>query len=163
MSRSRYCVCVLCAVLAAAVAALLLTAAPAAMAADKPVSFIDDVAPILKENCYACHDAKKHSGKLEMTSYAKLRRGGSNEDPIAPGKPDESYLVELLKTDGAKRMPPPPKDKTSDKDGALPPEKVAVIERWVAEGAKLDPGLAPEADLLRELRARWQPPAPPAK
>src|SRR3954454_11606106 len=135
MLRSRTCYCVACAALAAAVALVyLLAGAPSVVAADPPaskkVSFIKDVAPILKENCYACHDAKKRSGKLEMTSYAKLRAGGANDDPITPGKPDESLLVELLTTEGAKRMPPPPKDKTSDKDGALPAAKVAVIRKW---------------------------------
>src|ERR1700760_2198370 len=135
MVRSRMCLCVLCAVLAAVLAALaLLGGAPAVFADDpKPVSFINDVAPILKENCYACHDAKKHSGKLEMTSYAKLRQGGSNDDPIAPGKPDDSLIVELLTTDSGKRMPPPPKDKVSPTDGALPPAKIAIIKRWIAE------------------------------
>src|SRR5439155_14131929 len=151
MPRSHFCACILCAVLTAALAALAFlggvpaTGAPACGSpADAPVSFINDVAPILKENCYACHDAKKHSGKFEMTSYAKLRQGGSNEDPVTPGKPDESLLIHLLTSDGAKRMPPPPKDKTSDKDGALPAEKVAVIERWVREGAKLDADVPPE-------------------
>jgi WD40 repeat protein len=165
MPRAHFCACVLCAALTAVLALLFLTAAPAARAAEPgaPVSFIADVAPILKENCYACHDAKKRSGKFEMTTYAKLRQGGANDDPIAPGKPEESLLVELLTTEGAKRMPPPPKDKTSEKEGALPPEKIAIIEQWVKEGAKLDGGLTPDSDLLRELRKRWQPPAPPAK
>src|SRR5438477_12467079 len=121
MPHSRFCICILCAVLTAALAALALVGGvPSAAAADAPVSFINDVAPILKENCYACHDAKKHSGKLEMTSYAKLRQGGANDDPITPGKPDDSLLVQLPTTDGSKRMPPPPKDKVSPKDGALP-------------------------------------------
>jgi hypothetical protein len=171
MFRSRFCVCVLCAALAATLTALILLAGPrganASPLADdppaKPVSFINDVAPILKENCYACHDAKKHSGKLEMVSYAKLRQGGANDDPIVPGKPDESLMIELLTTDSGKRMPPPPKDKVSDKDGALPPTKIAVIRRWIEQGAKLDTDVAADADLLRELRKRWQPPEPPAK
>src|SRR5207248_8899777 len=49
MFRSRFCVCVVCAIAAAAASALLLSV-PAARAADapKPVSFIADVAPILK-------------------------------------------------------------------------------------------------------------------
>jgi hypothetical protein len=159
MFRSRTCACVVCAALTAAVAvACLLLNLPATAAEPaKPVSFINDVAPILKENCYACHDAKKRSGKLEMTSYAKLRQGGANEDPVVPGKPDESLLVEVITTDGAKRMPP------KDKGEPLPKAKVAVIERWVREGGKLDDGLDPKADLIRELRARWQPPAPPAR
>src|SRR3954454_13871200 len=168
MLRSRTCYCVACAALAAAVALVyLLAGAPSVVAADppakKPVSFINDVAPILKENCYACHDAKKRSGKLEMTSYAKLRVGGANDDPVTPGNPDDSLLVQLLTTDTAKRMPPPPKDKVSAKDGALPAAKVAVIKRWVKQGAKLDADVAADADLIRELRKRWQPPAPPAR
>jgi Planctomycete cytochrome C/WD domain, G-beta repeat len=176
MFRSRTCYCVVCVVAAATVALLLLAGMPAAIAqtrgadatplakdAPKKVSFINDVAPILKENCYACHDAKKRSGKLEMTSYAKLRAGGTNDDPITPGNPDDSLLVQLLTTDSAKRMPPPPKDKVSAKDGALPAAKVAVIKRWVKQGARLDPDVAADADLLRELRKRWQPPAPPTK
>src|SRR5438874_10037399 len=141
MPRSRFCASVMCAVLTAVLAALaLLGGAPAALAGGdpKPVSFIADVAPILKENCYACHDSKKHSGKLEMTSYAKLRQGGANDDAITPGKPDDSLIIELLTTDSAKRMPPPPKDKVSPTDGALPPAKVAVTKRWIEQGAKLD-------------------------
>ncbi len=164
MLRNRACCCVLCAVLAAAVAAVyLLAAAPSAVADEKPVSFINDVAPILKENCYACHDAKKHSGKLEMTSYAKLRHGGEDDDPISPGKVDESLIVELLTTDSGKRMPPPPKDKVAPTDGALPPAKIAVIKKWIEQGAKLDADVQPDADLIRELRKRWQPPLPPEK
>jgi len=45
----------------------------------------------------------------------------------------------------------------------LPKEKVAVIERWIKEGAHLDAGLTAKAELLRELRKRWTPPVPPAK
>jgi DNA-binding beta-propeller fold protein YncE len=163
MLGSRTCCCVLCAVLAATIAALFLLSAPRAAADEKPISFINDVAPILKENCYACHDAKKHSGKLEMTSYAKLRHGGANDDPVAPGKPDESLIIELLTADGGKRMPPPPKDKVAASDGALPPARIAVIKRWIEQGAKLDADVQPDADLLRELRNRWQPPHPPEK
>jgi hypothetical protein len=51
VSRSRYCGCVLCAVLAAGITALLLAHPRAVNGADKPVSFVGDVAPILKENC----------------------------------------------------------------------------------------------------------------
>lgn len=164
MWKRRYCLCIFCAVLAAAIAALYLFAAtPDASADEKRVSFINDVAPILKENCYACHDAKKRSGKLELTSYAKLREGGSKGDPITPGQPDDSLLIQLLTSDGAKRMPPPPKDRVSDQEGALPPAQIAVIQRWILEGAKLDADVQPNADLLRELRKRWKPPASPAK
>src|SRR5437868_10633725 len=71
-----------------------------------PVSFINDVAPIFKENCFACHDTKKRKGKLDMTTFENLRKGGSSDEPIVPGKPEESLLVDLIAAKGSKRMPP---------------------------------------------------------
>src|SRR6516165_2892168 len=111
MHSSRFCCCVLCAVTALALALGLLflapqTASAQAPAAQGPISFINDVAPILKENCFACHDAKKRKGKLDMTTFEGLRKGGDNDDPIAPGKPEESLLVTLISSAGGKRMPP---------------------------------------------------------
>src|SRR5438876_6362983 len=121
-----------------------------------PVSFIHDVAPILKENCFACHNAKQRKGKFDMTTYESFRKGGSGDDPIVPGKPDESSLLDRLTATDKSRMPP------KEAGEALPKEKIAVIERWIAEGAKLDAGLTPSSDILRELRVRWKPPLPPA-
>src|SRR5206468_3860651 len=103
----------------------------------------------------ACHDAKKRKGKLDMTTFKNLRKGGDNEDPIVQGKPDESLLIDLIAAKGTKRMPP------KESGDPLPAEKVALVKRWIEEGAKLDAGLQPKSDLLRELRLRWEPPAPP--
>ncbi|QEL16514.1 c-type cytochrome domain-containing protein [Limnoglobus roseus] len=147
--------CVLCAV-AAAVLFLLFTAAPS-HAADKPVSFINDVAPILKENCFACHDAKKRSGKYDMTTIEKMLAGGSDGEPITPGKPAESDFFTLMVTKDDRRMPP------RDKGEAVPKDKAEVVRKWIAEGAKIDAGLDAKVDLVKELRVRWKPPVPPAK
>jgi WD40 repeat protein len=157
MLRSHRCFCVLCAALAGALALLL--AAPQAARAQAPkgpLSFINDVAPVLKENCFACHDAKKRKGKLDMTTYESFSKGGDHDAPFAAGKPEESLVLDLLRATDATRMPP------KDSGEALPKEKIAVIEQWVKEGAKLDAGLTPKSDLLRELRVRWKPPQPPA-
>jgi len=147
----------LCAV-AAAVMYFLLFGSPQTASAQqpgKPVSFINDVAPILKENCFACHDAKKKSGKYEMTSFEKILAGGANGDAIAPGKPETSELHMLIVTSEQRRMPP------RDKGEAVPKDKAAVIAKWIKEGAKLDAGLDPKGDVTKELRVRWKPPAPP--
>jgi WD40 repeat protein len=157
MSRSHRCFCWLCAILGTALAFLLWAAPRSAHAAPPPgpVSFINDVAPILKESCFGCHGAKNPKGKLDMTRYASLRKGGTKDDPIAPGKPDDSYILDVLRATDKSRMPP------KENGDPLPKEKIAVIERWIREGAKLDGGIAPETDLLKELRVRWSPPAPP--
>src|SRR5262245_31140282 len=161
MLRSRLtCACVLCAALAMPLAVLFLfapqrAAAQAPAAPKGPVSFINDVAPILKENCFACHDAKKRKGKLDLTTYENFRKGGDRDDPVVPGKPDESALIDRLTAKDKSRMPP------MDSGDALPKEKIDLITRWIQEGAKLDAGLSAKADLLRELRVRWTPPPPP--
>jgi WD40 repeat protein len=162
MLRYRFCFCVLCAILGAAVCLGILFLSAPAVSAQAPaaarggLSFVNDVAPILKENCFACHDSKKRKGKMDMTTFESFRKGGTREDPIVPGKPDESLIIELLTAQDKSRMPP------KEAGDALPKEKIAVIAKWIAEGAKLDPGLTPKSDLLRELRVRWQPPPPPS-
>jgi WD40 repeat protein len=151
--RSFRCYCIVCAIAAGALALIaILTAPSAAVAQGNSVSFINDVAPILKENCYACHDAKKRSGKLDMTSFEKFMAGGSTEPPVTAGKPEESLLLELVQGKDKKRMPP------EGKGQLLKKEQVATIERWVAQGAKLDAGIDAKSDLVRELRLRWKPP-----
>src|SRR5437868_8615189 len=130
MLRSRYCYCVLCATLAAALAAALFFLAPRpAGAADPPpaakgpVSFINDVAPILKENCFGCHGTKNPKGKLDMTKFAGFKKGGTKDTPFHAGKVDDSLVLDLLKApDNLMRMPP------RDVCDALPAPKIAVIE-----------------------------------
>ena len=158
MFRSRFCCCVLCATLGLLLAALyLFVATPSASAAPKgPVSFINEVAPILKKNCFGCHGVKNPKGKFDMTKYETFRKGGTKDDPIVPGKPDDSYILTVLTATDKSRMPPM---ETGD---PLKKEEIAVIERWIKEGAALDHGLTPTADLAKELRMRWSPPAPKA-
>ena len=115
-------------------------AGAAANKAAKPVSFMRDVAPILVENCIACHNPRKSESKYVMTTFAQLAKGGQQGEGITlePGKPDESHFVELIRPDGQPRMP--------FKQDPLPKEKIATIERWVAEGAKYD-GDSPDRGL----------------
>src|SRR5438067_5900274 len=96
----------------------LLASAQAPPIKPDPVSFINDVAPILKENCFACHDAKKRKGKFDMTTYENFRKGGDHDDPVAAGKPEESHLIDVLNAKDGSRMPPP-----KDIPEQLPKEK----------------------------------------
>src|SRR5262245_24946762 len=108
MFNGSRCCCILCALVGLALAWLMLASVPVGQAQTPsgPVSFINDVAPILKENCFACHDAKKKKGKFEMTSYENIRKGGTKDDPIVPGKSRESIIIDLLTSTGVTRMPP---------------------------------------------------------
>ena len=110
-----------------------------------PVSFLKDVAPILVQNCIACHNPRKSESKYAMTNFAALAKGGQQGEGVTlePGDPDASFLVELIRHDGEPRMP--------YKLDPLPADKVALIERWVQQGAKYD-GASPDEDWTAVLR-----------
>jgi DNA-binding beta-propeller fold protein YncE len=110
-----------------------------------PVSFIRDIAPILVQNCIACHNPKKSESKYVMTTFAQLAKGGQQGEGVTlePGDPDASMLVELIRPGGEPRMP--------YKQDPLPSDKIALIERWVKEGGKYD-GASPDEDWGAVLR-----------
>jgi WD40 repeat protein len=118
------------------------------------VSFVKEVAPILKEHCFACHNSKKKNGKYDMSTFEKLLAGGSNGDAVVAHKPEESDLYTLIVTNEERRMPP------ADQGTTVPKEKAMLIKKWIQQGAKVDQGLANDSDIVRELRKRWKPPLP---
>ena len=112
-----------------------------------PVSFLNDVAPVLARHCVACHNPKKSESKFDVTTFSRLAAGGEQgkDMMLEPGLPDESRFVELLRRDGQPRMPL--------NLAPLPDEVIALIERWVREGARYD-GDDPNADWAPLLRKR---------
>src|SRR5262245_16942648 len=120
---TRYRLCILCAILSALTAWLVLGSSIAS-AQGKPVSFIGEVAPILKENCFACHDAKKRSGKYDMTTYEKLMTGGAGGEGITAGKHDDSEMYTLITSEKERRMPP-----RKDNLSAVPKSQTDVIRK----------------------------------
>jgi len=92
-----------------------------------PVDFNREVRPILSNNCFQCH------GPDEKTRKAKLRldtREGAVDRVIRPGKPEESILVERLRSEDPHEVMPPAK--TGKK---LTAREIETLTRWVREGA----------------------------
>ena len=108
----------------------LATTCLAAAEPDKPVSFYGDIRPVFQANCVGCHQPSKDSGGYVMTDFARLFAGGDDGGAaIVPGKPDESNLLKAIVPgdDGKVSMP--------KKKDPLHQVEVALIKRWVAEGA----------------------------
>ena len=99
-----------------------------------PVNYARDVRPILSDNCFACHgpdDRKRKAGLRFDTkdgAFAKLE-GGSFA--VVPGKPDESELVDRISSDDPDLKMPPRKSGKK-----LTAVQIAVLRRWVEQGAK---------------------------
>jgi hypothetical protein len=95
------------------------------------VSFARQIKPILTENCDECHSAEEHKGAFEITTLAKLIKGGKKASPaIIPGKPDESPLVQYLR---GQREPQMPKG-----NSALSEDDLHLVRLWILAGAKDD-------------------------
>ena len=78
-----------------------------ARAADAPVSFKRDVAPILIKQCQGCHNAEKNKAQFRVDTFERLMRPGKSKDaPIKAGHPKDSPLYRLITTaDEDERMP----------------------------------------------------------
>ncbi len=121
------------------------------------------VRPVLAARCYECHGPKsKARGGLRVDSRAALLRGGDRGPVLVPGRPEESFLIRVLRHDADVKMPPKAK---------LPAREIADLTAWVAAGAAWPeaPAVARPAPaevapaFTREQREFWafRPPSAP--
>lgn len=118
-----------------AVLIALLFAAPAAVvdAADPDPQQLDffekRIRPALVEHCQECHGGeKKIKGGLRLDNAEGWKKGGDSGAVIDLDKPEESLLLEALRSEGELKMPP---------KGRLPQAVINDFERWVKMGAPL--------------------------
>ncbi|MEY4941002.1 MAG: hypothetical protein RIQ93_2737, partial [Verrucomicrobiota bacterium] len=125
--------------------------------------FEKNIRPILAANCFECHGDKKQKGGLRLDNAADFQAGGNSGAVVAPGKLEQSLLIEAIRH--------------TDPDFAMPPEKklsgkeIGLLEKWVQAGAVWPQFAAPQpagdgAKFSEEERKYWafQPlskPAPP--
>jgi mono/diheme cytochrome c family protein len=111
---------------------LALLAAPAP-AAPEPVEYNRDVRPILADHCFACHGPDKNTRKAGLRLDTPEGATGPREGGpvVVPGKPADSELVKRIGHDDLKQRMPPAKF-----GKPLTPAEIAVLTRWVEQGAK---------------------------
>jgi cytochrome c553 len=108
---------------------LLLVASVAGAAEPAPNGdefFEKEVRPLLVERCLQCHGDNKTKGDLKLTSREALLKGGDRGPAVAPGKPDESLIVQAIRFKEKPKMPP---------TGKLGDPEIQILTRWVAMGA----------------------------
>lgn len=94
------------------------------------VQFVRDLAPTIVSTCIDCHGGMQPAGRLNLTTFAGLLRGGTSGPIMTPGKPEESLLIKKLKGTAGQRMPL----RKSPLEDAL----IQKFATWIAEGAKFD-------------------------
>jgi hypothetical protein len=88
--------------------------------------------PLLKTHCVSCHGGREAKGSFSLNTRELVVNSGH----VEVGKPDESYLIELIgSADTDMQMPP------SDKP-RMPVADQQLLARWIAEGAAWDDGFS---------------------
>lgn len=119
-------------------------------AATQPASAL----AILRDNCFSCHNEKKHKGKLILTSREAALRGNDDGPALVPQRADKSRLIRNLAADADPHMPP---------KSQLAADDVAALRRWIDAGAPWDAALLADAPpttrpaTLQPLPATYHP------
>lgn len=100
-----------------------------------PVSYGQQIQPILNTKCVSCHGSERAEGKIVLTSYDALmssRIMPGKKPLVIPGDHVKSWLYILCATDQPHyRMPPDSADLT-----LLPKAELMLIADWIAQGAQ---------------------------
>jgi mono/diheme cytochrome c family protein len=95
----------------------------------RPVTFATDVQPIFAAACASCHSGASAKGAFSVDSAETVLRGGTGYGKvITPGNPAKSALMTIMA--GKDEDLPSPEKHT------LPAKQAALIEKWIAQGAK---------------------------
>jgi WD40 repeat protein len=121
--------------------ALGLWAIVATVDAEGPPDYNAQIAPIFKQYCLGCHNAKDAESGLVLESYELLLKGGEGGAVLLPGKSDQSRLVLML--EGKVEPVMPPEDNERPKA-----EETALVRAWVDAGAKSPSGQPPDPTML---------------
>ena len=114
-------------------------------AAPAPVSYSRQILPIFKTQCMSCHSGATPPSGYSMETRDKLIAGGRHGAAVVAGKSADSSLVKYMTGELKPKMPP---------GGAMDLEKIALIRRWIDEGAKVDSTVMPEVGRKGEEEKR---------
>ena len=102
------------------------------------VSYNFDVRPILSDKCFVCHgpDANKREASLRLDiadSAYKALKDNPKAHALVPGEPGQSEVYFRISSKDTTVMMPPPASNLK-----LTEHEVAVIEKWILQGAKYE-------------------------
>ena len=120
--------------------------AAAALAADPKVDFAKNVQPVLADVCVKCHgpgdpkDPKKGpAGGLRLDDKAAFLKGGKSGKAVVPGKSKDSLLYKLLQGPSkvaGREIAGMPKAMPGEEFKPIDSDKLALIQKWIDQGAK---------------------------
>jgi WD40 repeat protein len=97
------------------------------------VSFEQEILPLLRKNCLACHSAAERQGGLILETPASILKGGDSGPAAIPGKGLESLMLKLAAHQQEPVMPPEGNDVAAlNLTGA----QLGLLRLWIDQGAR---------------------------
>jgi hypothetical protein len=124
------------------------------------ISYNFHIRPILSDKCFACHgpDANKREAGLRL-DLAEAAFAALKESPgkfaIVPNEAGRSEIYHRMTTSDPEELMPPPSSNLK-----LLPEEIALIKKWIEQGAKYEPHwafVAPKKPELPKVKDRKWP------
>jgi hypothetical protein len=115
------------------------------------VSYNFHVRPIFSDKCFACHgpDVNKREAGLRLDipdSAFKVLKDNPGHYALVPGDPDHSVVYERIAAEDSSLLMPPVESNLK-----LTLHDVAIIKKWIGQGAKYEPHWSFTAPVLPQL------------
>lgn len=92
------------------------------------VDFKNDVMPILKKHCAACHNDDDYEAGFTVDSYDGIEEGCDGEAVFVAGDPANSWMIQLMTGEKEPLMPPDDQPRPTE-------EEINVLKLWIEQGA----------------------------
>jgi len=102
------------------------------------------IKPLLETKCYSCHGVLKQEAGLRLETLSLMKAGGDSGPAVVADNADRSALMQRITADEDSRMPP------SDDGAALTSDEIALLRRWIEEGAP-----APDEPVPQSPSEHW--------
>lgn len=110
------------------IASLLLLCTFSSASETESLKFFEmKVRPLLADECFECHDARKEKGGLRLDHVDFILKGGDTGPALVKGQPQESLIIKVTKRLDPDFAMPPKKELSS--------EQIRILEKWIADGA----------------------------
>src|SRR5436853_5634007 len=106
-----------------------------------PISYEKDVEPIFFKRCTVCHSGNLKEGKLDISTYEGLIKGGKRGEAVKPGKSQDSLVYKAMGRTQKPFMPPRGEEPAT-------PEELALVKLWIDQGAKAPSGVRKRPPIL---------------
>jgi mono/diheme cytochrome c family protein len=97
-------------------------------AVTRPVDFVQDIQPILAQNCYRCHGQQRAEADLRWDLKESAMKGSDHGPVFVPGNSAESRVIQLVAGLDPKQVMPKKGDRLSR-------EQVGLLRAWIDQGA----------------------------